>query len=125
MTRSLEQSSSAPPEARSSRACPDGSRCFVVGRTGLILSTTTVQQAGITPTSPTVTPTAIASPTPTYEQTGDGSGSTYLMQWFENGRLEIHPDAASRHQLVQVGLAGRQYLVQQGWLPQPQQCAHR
>jgi hypothetical protein len=48
------------------------------------------------------------------EQNGDGSGRRYQLQWFENGRLEYHPELASSHYAVEVGLAGRQYLRQLG-----------
>jgi hypothetical protein len=47
---------------------------------------------------------------PAYPETnGDGSGSMYLMQWFENGRLEYHPLLPVRYRVL-PGLVGRQAL---------------
>jgi hypothetical protein len=38
---------------------------------------------------------------PTYEANGDGSGRVYLVQWFENGRLEYHPElAGTRYEIA-------------------------
>jgi len=53
----------------------------------------------------------------THEQNGDGTGRTYQLQWFENGRLEYHPEAANPQFRVQLGLLGTQALEQRGWLP--------
>jgi hypothetical protein len=54
---------------------------------------------------------------PTREGNGDGSGRTYLVQWFERGRLEYHPELAGTRYEVEIGLASRQALQQRGWLP--------
>jgi hypothetical protein len=53
---------------------------------------------------------------PTYEANGDGSGRDYLVQWFENGRLEYHPELASTRYVIEHGLAGKEELQQHGWL---------
>lgn len=53
----------------------------------------------------------------TQEQNGDGTGRTYRLQWFANGRLEYHPEAANPLFRVQRGLLGTQALEQRGWLP--------
>ncbi|MGH2410939.1 MAG: glycosyl hydrolase, partial [Chloroflexota bacterium] len=50
------------------------------------------------------------------ERNGDRSGQTYLLQWFENGRLEYHPELAGTRYQVQVGLLGTQALERRGWL---------
>lgn len=55
---------------------------------------------------------------PTIEQNADGSHRTYVVQWFENGRVELHPENAGKYQ-VELGLLGRQYLKQLGWLKKP------
>ncbi len=54
---------------------------------------------------------------PTDEPNGDGSGRTYLVQWFENGRLEYHRELTDPRYQVELGLAGKQALRQRGWLP--------
>ena len=54
---------------------------------------------------------------PDHEMNGDGSGRTYLVQWFANGRLEYHPDLAGTPYIVELGLAGTEDLRWQGWLP--------
>jgi len=54
---------------------------------------------------------------PTHEQNGDGSRRTYLVQWCENGRLEMHPEQTDTRYQVQLGLVGKQALRQRGWLP--------
>jgi DNA-binding beta-propeller fold protein YncE len=53
---------------------------------------------------------------PTYERNGDSTGRRYLVQWCGNARLEYHPEAAGTPYEVQLGLLGRQVLVQRGWL---------
>ncbi len=49
------------------------------------------------------------------EQNGDGSGRSYLLQWFERGRLEYHPENAGTRYEMQLGLVGLQALQQRGW----------
>lgn len=53
---------------------------------------------------------------PLYEQNGDGTGRTYLVQYFQNARLEYHPELAGTRYVVQVGQLGRQVLKDRGWL---------
>jgi hypothetical protein len=52
---------------------------------------------------------------PFREGNGDGSGRRYLVQWFEKGRLEYHPELAGTHYEVELGLVGLQALRQRGW----------
>lgn len=51
------------------------------------------------------------------EQNGDGSGRSYQLQWFEQGRLEYHAELAGTPYALQIGLLGTQALAQRGWLP--------
>ena len=44
------------------------------------------------------------------EGNGDGSGRRYPLQWFENGRLEYHPDLAHTRYAFELGLLGLQAL---------------
>jgi hypothetical protein len=60
---------------------------------------------------------------PTHEQNNDGSGRTYLVQWFENGRLEYHPEFAGTRYEVELGLTGKQDLQRRGWLSQGRPAA--
>jgi len=53
---------------------------------------------------------------PVVEGNGDGSGRRYLLQWFERGRLEYHPEHTGTRYVVQLGLLGDQALRQRGWL---------
>ena len=53
---------------------------------------------------------------PLYEQNGDGTGRTYLVQYFQNARMEYHPELSSTSYEVSLGLLGRQVLRQRGWL---------
>jgi photosystem II stability/assembly factor-like uncharacterized protein len=53
---------------------------------------------------------------PLYEQNGDGTGRTYLVQYFQRARLEYHPELAGTGNVVTLGLLGRQVLQQRGWL---------
>jgi hypothetical protein len=53
---------------------------------------------------------------PTHETNGDGSGRVYLVQWFENGRLEYHPELTGTRYVVQIGLSGKQALQRRCWL---------
>lgn len=54
---------------------------------------------------------------PSVEPTNDGHGGVYLVQWFENGRLEYHPESARTGQAVSIGQTGRQDLQRRSWLP--------
>jgi hypothetical protein len=53
---------------------------------------------------------------PLYERNGDGTGRTYLVQYFENARMEYHPELAGTSNVVTLGLLGREVLQQGGWL---------
>jgi hypothetical protein len=53
---------------------------------------------------------------PLHEQNGDGTGRTYLVQYFQNARMEYHPELAGTRNVVTLGLLGRQALQQRGWL---------
>jgi photosystem II stability/assembly factor-like uncharacterized protein len=53
---------------------------------------------------------------PLKEQNGDGTGRTYLVQYFQNGRLEYHPELTGTGFEISVGLIGRQALQQRGWI---------
>lgn len=44
------------------------------------------------------------------EGNGDGSGRRYPLHWFENGRLEYHPEAAHTRYAFELGLLGLQAL---------------
>ena len=46
---------------------------------------------------------------------GDGSGRRYAVQWFENGRLEYHPELARHGATVELGLTGAEAMAQRGW----------
>jgi hypothetical protein len=52
---------------------------------------------------------------PFREGNDDGSGRRYLVQWFEQGRLEYHPELAGTRYEVELGLVGLQALRQRGW----------
>jgi hypothetical protein len=49
-------------------------------------------------------------------QAPDGSGHSYLAQWFENGRLEYHPELAGTPFVVSLGLVGVEFLRLRNWL---------
>jgi hypothetical protein len=51
------------------------------------------------------------------EGNGDGSGRRYPLQWFEQGRLEYHPELAGTRYALELGLLGVQALQLRGWLP--------
>ena len=51
-----------------------------------------------------------------HEANGDGSGRTYLVQYFRNARLEYHPELRGTPYAVGVGLLGTAYLQERGWL---------
>ena len=53
---------------------------------------------------------------PLTEENGDGTGRTYQVQYFQNARLEYHPELAGTDNEVQLGLIGRQYLRKIGLL---------
>jgi hypothetical protein len=53
---------------------------------------------------------------PLQEANGDGSGRRYLTQYFQNGRLEYHPEIAQAAFQVQGGQVGREILRQRGLL---------
>src|SRR5262249_28030131 len=46
---------------------------------------------------------------PEREGLGDGTGRTYLVQWFVNGRLELHAEVRDARQRVQAGRVGYEY----------------
>ncbi len=48
--------------------------------------------------------------------TGDGSGRTYLVQYFRNARLEYHSEYGDPSLAVQVGKLGEKALQRLGWL---------
>lgn len=52
---------------------------------------------------------------PFVEGNNDGSGRRYLLQWFEKGRLEYHPEVTNPQYKVEVGLTGLQALIERGW----------
>jgi hypothetical protein len=56
----------------------------------------------------------IAEPDP--EQNGDGTARVYTVQWFENGRLELHPEIKDLRYRVQLGRVGYEYLHRAGLL---------
>ena len=49
-------------------------------------------------------------------ENGDGTGTAYVPQYFQNARLEYHPEAKDARFSVQLGLLGDQLLRQKGWL---------
>jgi len=51
------------------------------------------------------------------EGNDDGSGRRYALQWFENGRLEYHPEFAGTRYAMEIGLLGVRALQVRGWLP--------
>ena len=51
------------------------------------------------------------------EGNNDGTGRRYRLQWFENARLEYHPELAGTRYVMELGLLGLQVLEQRGWLP--------
>jgi hypothetical protein len=53
----------------------------------------------------------------TMETNQDGTGRQYQVQWFENGRMEYHPELMNSRYHVELGLTGREALRQRGWLP--------
>jgi hypothetical protein len=53
---------------------------------------------------------------PVYEANGDGTGRVYLVQYFQNLRLEYHPELSGSSYEILVGQLGREALQQRGWL---------
>lgn len=53
---------------------------------------------------------------PLYERNGDGTGRTYLVQYFQNARMEYHPELGGTRNVVTLGLLGQQVLHNRGWL---------
>jgi photosystem II stability/assembly factor-like uncharacterized protein len=53
---------------------------------------------------------------PVYQTNGDGTGRVYLVQYFQNLRLEYHPELSGSSYEVSVGQLGREALQQRGWL---------
>lgn len=49
---------------------------------------------------------------------GDGSGRTYDMQYFQNVRLESHPEVSNPEYRIQLGLLGPESLLGRGWTVQ-------
>jgi hypothetical protein len=47
------------------------------------------------------------------EMNGDGTGRRYLVQWFERGRLEYHPETPARFRVL-PGLVGKEALQRAG-----------
>ncbi len=50
------------------------------------------------------------------EENGDGTGNTYVLQYFQNARLEDHPEAKGTPFVIQLGLLGESLLRTKGWL---------
>ena len=50
------------------------------------------------------------------EQNEDGTGKSYVLQYFQNARLEYHPENKGTRYEIQLGLLGTQLLRQKGWL---------
>jgi Beta-propeller repeat len=53
---------------------------------------------------------------PDREGTGDGTGRVYQVQWFTNGRLELHPEIKDPRYQVEQGRVGYEYLHRLGLL---------
>ena len=51
-----------------------------------------------------------------YEENGDGTGQSYTLQYFQNARLELHPENKGTPYAIQLGLLGEQALRGLGWL---------
>jgi hypothetical protein len=48
------------------------------------------------------------------EGLGDRTGQVYLVQWFANGRLELHPEIKDVRNQVEQGRVGYEYLHRAG-----------
>jgi hypothetical protein len=44
-----------------------------------------------------------------FEPNGDGTGRTYLVQYFANARMEYHPELRATRYAVSLGLLGVDY----------------
>jgi hypothetical protein len=53
---------------------------------------------------------------PDQEGLGDGTSRVYTVQWFTNGRLELHPEIKDVRYRVQQGRVGYEYLHRLGLL---------
>jgi Beta-propeller repeat len=53
---------------------------------------------------------------PDREGLGDRTGRVYLVQWFTNGRLELHPEVTDPRYQVEQGRVGYEYLHRAGLL---------
>jgi hypothetical protein len=53
---------------------------------------------------------------PDQEGLGDGTGRFYTVQWFTNGRLELHPEIKDVRFRVEQGRVGYEYLHRLGLL---------
>jgi photosystem II stability/assembly factor-like uncharacterized protein len=51
-----------------------------------------------------------------HEENGDGTGNQYVLQYFQNARLEYHPENKGTPYEIQLGLLGDQQLLARGWL---------
>jgi hypothetical protein len=47
---------------------------------------------------------------------GDGSGRNYTMQYFQNARLELHPEIKDPTYRITLGLLGQESLQGRGWI---------
>jgi hypothetical protein len=45
-----------------------------------------------------------------HEPNGDGTNRAYTLQYFENARMEVHPEQSNTPFAIELGLLGRQYL---------------
>jgi hypothetical protein len=53
---------------------------------------------------------------PEFDEVNPDDGKTYRVQYFQRNRLEYHPEHKGTPHEVQLGLLGRQVLVERGWL---------
>jgi len=61
--------------------------------------------------------TGAGDDTEVHQTNGDGSGRAYAMQWFEQARLERHPEIANPRFRILLSLAGHDALKDLGWTP--------
>ncbi len=59
------------------------------------------------------------------DSNGDGSGRTYVMQYFQKARIELHPENGSGRYSVLLGLLGPQSLRERGWTGAPRNSGTR
>lgn len=58
--------------------------------------------------------------TPEFDsENGDGTRHTYTMQYFQNARLEAHPENKDLRYRIELGLLGPESLHARGWLQPP------